>query len=513
MSEKSVPESFPESSKVEADLEPEKSGPGDVLRSLPAFLGKVVLLAVFVFLGTELALRFLQVPTLQYYRNIKLLHVYHPDYKVGLASGVDLQINHYLKRWQGRFTTNSSGYRGSPEPDPNQNKLLCLGDSMVMGFGVSDHQTFCALLNGSKIQGEPYQALNLGVDAFGSLGNAKRLAEAAARLRGAGGDSENVKIKALFFVSPNDFYMPEELRKRNQKSDDEKELFWDIPGWHKTFFRTQFELTRWSYTLHALKLAYENLRIKYALTKGGIKAEFHEFMDSRVKYFFCSFYKDPPGSLCKAKGPKEKQQDKKASGGAGSQGELKNAGKFWKYPDEFLLSSYQIPQKHSPENPLLGPVFRPTFRLEKIKLDHCLASPPAVPVLPDATVKAYEKMISAARKYNIDIIPVMLPIQDRDLECASVGLYSKYFVYALQAGTYFRKQGLRVLDIRPEVWRLITEQADKKMILNMPKVIIPNDGHYTACGNLWAAGAIRRTLLNTGTGNEARGETESCMLE
>lgn len=56
------------------------------------------------------------------------------------------------------------------------------GDSLVMGFGVGDPDTFCALLDGLELKGGARQSLNLGVDAYGSSGSYLRLKDIAARL-------------------------------------------------------------------------------------------------------------------------------------------------------------------------------------------------------------------------------------------------------------------------------------------------------------------------------------------
>src|SRR5262245_47548932 len=128
--------------------------------------GKILLALFCIAISTEVLLRLFDPSSLQYYRRLKLLHGYDERYFVNLTPGADFYLRHPAHLWEGRFTTNSLGYRGSPEPDASP-KILCLGDSIVMGFGVSDEDTFCAGLDGALIGKTKYRSMNLGVDAFG----------------------------------------------------------------------------------------------------------------------------------------------------------------------------------------------------------------------------------------------------------------------------------------------------------------------------------------------------------
>ncbi|MCB1305540.1 MAG: lipase, partial [Leptospiraceae bacterium] len=143
----------------------------------------------------------------------------------------------------------------------------CLGDSLVMGFGVSDDQTFCSRLGRESQDGafdQKYQFMNIGVDAFGSMGSALRMEDMVPRLK-------NVSA-VLFVISPNDFTMPPELAERGMEPDDVIDARRMNDEAYKLSFHIQFELTRYSYALQAAKLAYENLLIKRSITEESVRS-------------------------------------------------------------------------------------------------------------------------------------------------------------------------------------------------------------------------------------------------
>lgn len=145
--------------------------------------GRALVFFILVLVGTEILLNVLKSPSLQFYRDQKLLHRYNPVYYVDLATNKDIFIRHFAGKWEGRFRTNSLGMRGLEEPDSTKPQLACLGDSLVMGFGVSDEDTFCHQLNGIELKGGARQTLNLAVDAYGSLGALRRLQDMAPKLK------------------------------------------------------------------------------------------------------------------------------------------------------------------------------------------------------------------------------------------------------------------------------------------------------------------------------------------
>jgi len=417
------------------------------------FFGILSLIAVL----TEGLLRILDPPSLQYYRRLKLLHIYNDRYFVGLAPGADYYLKQPANLWEGRFTTNSLGYRGSAEPD-DRPKILCLGDSMVMGFGVSDQDTFCAGLNDLKIGNATYTSMNLGVDAFGSMGSARRLEEAASKLR-------NIKI-ALFIVSPNDFRMPPELRARGILSDDETDAVRDADPAYRMSFRVQFEITHYSYVIMALKLSYEQLRIRAEETRRAAVREMiqagiiepnmnnpHEAFVERkgfLRYFRESFYR--PHNIQEA--------------GAGTKPE--NSGKI--SCPEPLPEAIKCEKK--------SPIFRDVES-----------------ELPALTRRSYDEMAQTARMNGFTLIPVFLPIDNHVLYCESNGLYSREYDYALIAQEYFRRKGIRYMELRPYISGMCGGQyPGVQGPSRISDQYIPGDGHFTVAGNKWARDAIASEL-------------------
>ena len=416
---------------------------------------------VAALITVEVGLRTFQPPALQYYRNVKLLHVYNAEYLVGLPANADIFVRHHAGLWEGRFTTNSLGYRASPEPDASRPQLACLGDSIVMGFGVSDEETFCRRLNNITLGGRRFQAMNLGVDAFGSMGSAKRLAEAAPRL--------NLKL-ALFFPSPNDFEMPEPLRALGQLPDDDKDALRENNRDGQLLFRLQFEATRLSYALHALKLAWEQLKIRRVETGAAILQELQSSGFTKgaggaranpLRYFSSAFYRGGSASVCVAGKPSlSRKRD---------------------YGDPALFKSRYCPP------PLVAGT-------------RCAEGEPAgdlLPALPDVTQRAYGQMIKTAERHGIRLVVVLLPIENEVLQCTQHGRYSRHFDFALRVRRFFRKERITVLDLRPYVGRMCGEpikDAEGVRPSSVQDYFIPADGHFTIPGNRWAAETLRTEL-------------------
>tara|TARA_Y100001937_G_scaffold81643_3_gene110412 strand:- start:10641 stop:11954 length:1314 start_codon:yes stop_codon:yes gene_type:complete len=410
------------------------------MRKAGILLGAGLVAALLV----EILLRWMQAPALDYYRKIKLLHVYHPEYYVALPKNEDLYVRHHDGLWEGRFTTNSLGLRGSPEPIPSRPKILCLGDSLVMGFGVSDEQTFCNRLNQASERGafaESYQFLNIGVDAFGSMGSALRMEDLVPQM-------ENVKA-VLFVVSPNDFEVPVELARQGVEPDDVKDARRMGNEAYNLKFRIQFELTRYSYALQAAKLAYENLLLKKAITKDALSREFlHAGLTgpdapdfSRTVDYSLSSFTGPVRDRC----------------------QYMNPG-----PEPEVVCPEPLPPSVT-----------------------CMDSPPPaneLEPLPDFTQKAYDRMIAYSQKTGVQLIPVILPVQVEELYCHNQGKYHPLSNYALRASDYFEKRGIRVMQLLPEA----TSMCGADRIIS--DHFIPADGHLTDLGNRWAARSIEQNL-------------------
>ncbi|PJZ76143.1 LA_2490 family SGNH/GDSL-type esterase [Leptospira neocaledonica] len=426
-----------------------------------SFFGLVFL--ILIFLGTEAGLVLLRSPSLQYYRDLKLIHSFHPDYYVALEPGQSKYVSHFAGKWEGQFSINSLGLRGKEEPIPGKPKLLCLGDSLVMGFGVGDSDTFCQLLDGIQLKGEARQALNLGVDAYGSRGSYFRLKDISSKL-------DNVK-EVLFFISPNDFDMPEALAKKGILPDDQTDAIREKDPNYARNFKLQFILTRISYTLQSLKLAYEQIQVTFAVTKLSVCKE----LDS-VGLYRCR----------RLDGDEVSAEPKKPSGNLVS------------YFESSFFRTVKRPNCDTditPTSAVFGAMCPETVPSHV----SCVDSAPSfetLPALPELTQEYYQKMIDLAKERGFKLVPVILPIQIEEIYCYNNGKYHPLENYATRASTFFEKRGVKVLRFKKETASMCGfDQNGKKFgILDH---YIPEDGHFTKRGNIWAADSLKTKLKET----------------
>ncbi|TGK37441.1 lipase [Leptospira gomenensis] len=442
-----------------------------------SWAGRGLLFFFVVFVGTEVLLSVLRAPSLQYYRDQKILHRYNPIYYVDLEPKQDIYIRHHAGKWEGRFRTNSLGLRGIEEPDDDKPKLACLGDSLVMGFGVSDEDTFCHQLNGIELKGRARQSLNLAVDAYGSSGALRRLKDLSPRLK-------NLK-EVLFFVSANDFTLPEELRAKGMLSDDEVDEIRDKDPSFNRNFRIQFELSRVSYTLLALKLAYEQLKVQYAFARDKVRVEWEStgFSSSSgaeqtpAKYMKDSFFRSPPSKNCSAPGTTFEK--------------LNVVSVLPPTPETMDLTDYKA--KFCPE-----PI--PDYFVCQKKEPSLSSLEP----LPKITRAAYDEMVRFTRENGIRLVVVLMPVQVEEIYCRNRGMYHPLENYALRAGDYFEKKGVPVLRLRTEAAEMcgeILETPFGKKFSGIRDYFIPGDGHLTVPGNNWAKRALIKQLKELDTKN------------
>ncbi|MCB1175441.1 MAG: lipase [Leptospiraceae bacterium] len=431
----------------------------------------LLLLSIAIPVGLECALRLFQPAAFTYYRSLKELHISHPDYLVALTPHADIILKDNKGLWEGRFRTNSLGMRGSRELDPQQEKIACLGDSMVMGFGVSDQDAFCTLLDNLEIRGKRYQTLNLAVDAFGSRGYAKRLDEVSAQTR----------LKAvLLFVSPNDYTMPEALRARGILADDENdEIRFNDPAYLR-MFRWRFTLTRYSYLAHAVLVGTQQVLIRAQLLQRNLRTElvkmglqdcdpvtnaYMPYEPGIWNWIRFAFYRSPSVATCKVK---SQQTDKLPQ------------------PVDIANNS---PGRRSPETktnqcPAAIPA---TIR--------CLTEEPAaLAPLEESTIRYYSKMIELSQKRGFTLIVAPLPIQDQTLYCSQAGLYSPLYDYALRAGKWFQAHNAIVLDLRNYTKEICSMRHADGRLVSIADIYIQGDGHYTVTGNHWIARALASEL-------------------
>lgn len=130
-----------------------------------AYIILLLLLACFL---TEFSLRLIQPEALQYYWIQKAYHRFDPEYFVDFEPGVSVRVKHFMDYFTMKVSINKMGLRGIEEVDNTLPQIACIGDSITMGFGVDDEDTFCQKLNSYKdSNGIKYQSVNLAVDAYG----------------------------------------------------------------------------------------------------------------------------------------------------------------------------------------------------------------------------------------------------------------------------------------------------------------------------------------------------------
>ena len=74
--------------------------------------------------------------------------------------------------YQHNFNTNAQGFRGTKEyavdKPANVYRIIVLGDSVALGHGVEDNETFSALLEEQLSSERPTEVINMGVSGFGT---------------------------------------------------------------------------------------------------------------------------------------------------------------------------------------------------------------------------------------------------------------------------------------------------------------------------------------------------------
>jgi hypothetical protein len=204
---------------------------------------KIFLIGLSSFILLELFLYLFKPSAFEFYRIQKTYHKLDEEYFVDLEPNVNVKVKHFLNTFEMKFHTNQKGYRGLEEVDNSKDQIICIGDSVAMGFGVSDEETFCNKLDHFKnSSGKDYQVLNLSVDAYGPSAIYLKLKKNLPHL--------NAKV-LYYFPSNGDNIDEEEFYKR--KNDSLKNLF----------FKIQFQLSKYSYSFLAFKIFQENLIYRF----------------------------------------------------------------------------------------------------------------------------------------------------------------------------------------------------------------------------------------------------------
>ena len=75
--------------------------------------------------------------------------------------------------YQHRFNTNSQGFRGNVEylkkKPENIFRIIVLGDSVTLGHGVDDAETFSAIIEKNLSLQKPVEVINMGISGFGTV--------------------------------------------------------------------------------------------------------------------------------------------------------------------------------------------------------------------------------------------------------------------------------------------------------------------------------------------------------
>ncbi len=187
----------------------------------------------------EISLRVLKPSALELYWIQKSYHTLSSDYFVDLEPNVNVRVKHFMGFYDINFSTNEMGFRATEKIDNSAPQIGCIGDSVTMGFGVNDEDTFCNNLNGFKDKNEKvYQSVNLATDAYGPTAISLKLKKYLPKLN----------LKLLFYFPSTGDDIDErvfEERKNNKLS--------------YALFSSQFLATKYSYLALALKISQEQL--------------------------------------------------------------------------------------------------------------------------------------------------------------------------------------------------------------------------------------------------------------
>lgn len=204
---------------------------------------KLFLQILTLLILTEISLRMVKLDSLEFYKSQKNYHKLDEEYFVDLEENTSEFVRHFDKTYTMKFSTNEKGFRASGKIDNSKEQILCLGDSVAMGFGVDDEFTFCKKLDKFKDKNaKEYQSLNLAVDAYGPTQIYLKLKK----------HINNLNPKLIY-------YFPS----RGDDLDEEK--FFDKINSNKsrTFFEVQFQLSKYLYSFLAFKIFQENLVYRF----------------------------------------------------------------------------------------------------------------------------------------------------------------------------------------------------------------------------------------------------------
>ncbi len=375
---------------------------------------KIIFAILLTLFFLEIFLRLLKPKAIHFYWIQRQIHKYDPEYYVDLEPSLNLRIQHFLDWFDIQFSTNERGYRGTAPVDNTKPQIICIGDSIAMGYGVNDKDAFCSMLDNYKdSNGIEYQVINLSVDAYGSSAIALKLKRHLPTL--------NPKVIYYFPSVGDDVDEVGFYQKKNS-------------SWNENLFKFQFQATKRSYLVLALKVTQEQLFIKLQET----------FVFPYIRFV---------NLINCMKGLKPKDECPITN---------------WR---ELLLDFY-------------GDLFKPKKQDEPIHFpeSECEESQTNYPI-PKSSYQSTKEIIELARLYNTKLVLFMLPINPEIAYCSQKGKIHKHYDYLKEMKKFFQSESLDFLDLNETQYTL--KMKDEKGRLNVRPYYIIGDGHYTALGNKW----------------------------
>lgn len=224
---------------------------------------RISILISICLVSLELGFRLTRPAAFDFYWLQKTYHKFDPEYFVDLEPNINVQLNHFQKFFSMKFTTNEYGFRATNKVDNSLPQIGCIGDSITMGYGVNDEDTFCKQLDGYKDDhGQQYQSINLGVDAYGPSAIALKMKKYLPKLN----------LKLLYYFPSSGDNVDEEVffeRKENSKA--------------RLLFETQFWLTKNSYLFLGFKVFQEQLFYRYRETFVENHTKLHKTLNCKFQ--------------------------------------------------------------------------------------------------------------------------------------------------------------------------------------------------------------------------------------
>lgn len=346
---------------------------------------KILLKILILFLITEITLRVVKLDSLEFYKLQKNYHKLDSEYFVDLEENASEFVRHFDKTYTMKFTTNEKGFRASRKVDNSKNQILCIGDSVAMGFGVDDEFTFCKKLDQFKDRnGNEYQSLNLAVDAYGPTQIHLKLKKHIKDL--------NPKL-IYYFPSRGDDIDEEKFFDKKKSSEDDLILDYNKK---RLIFEIQFQLSKYSYTFLAFKIFQENLAYRFNETFIWNYKKFVKFLECR----------NNSSAEC----------------------------------EEFQLSSYSF------KNEFFVPPKRDKNAAPTFPKEICTKKPEYFD-LPESVISSTKKIIELANENKAKIVFVLAPVDFETAYCSQRDKYYFSYSYHHSLMKFLEKEKIEFVDL------------------------------------------------------------------